>query len=339
MTRATSNLRPFVLWAAVLAAVPRESYAEPAPVLPGPGSRAVIVQPPACPAGVFPLAGVLDCLRVELAGRGLACCGEPDSSALSAALLVRMEIVPCASAADLDRVRVSVREQGSGREIASLVSLADVAETARPRALALAVAELIRSLQNGPEPVPAASAPPEPVSRPPAPSPQPIGSWLELMAEGRTMPEASTTIWGGRLLWSVYRRHLHADVDVGGGYGRAPVDLGAVVWHSGSAGLDLGPRLALPRLVLDLGVRAELGWLWARGESSQPNVLNGSGSKLTSSVGLRAALAIPARSRVGLGLSIEGGEVVRGVRARAGEPATGMAGYYLLAALGLRIGL
>lgn len=301
------------------------------------------VSPPECPPEVFPLAAFLDGLRVELAGRGLACCTLADARDRlpeSAPLLVRLDMGSCS--ADTDRVQVSVREAPSGRLVEHVVSLTDVAEAARPRALALAVAELIRSLTQAPPEEPPATvvSPAPPPPPPPAPpvSALPGRSSLQLEAEWRTSPTRDTTTWGGRLRWSGHRRWLHADVDVGGGYGQTAANLGQVDVRSASLGVGLGPRLAARRVALDLGLRAELGWAWLRGHPAYPYVQADSGSSMISSVGLRATLEFPAHVKVHPCLGLEGGLAVHGVRGEANrQVVAGMTGFYLLAALGLAV--
>ena len=327
--------------------VAQQAHASPVTTLPSPEARSVVVSPPLCKVDAFRLAPFLDCLRVELAGRGLDCCTltDPDGTApTKSSLHVRIEIDPCT--ADADRLQVSAREAAGPRMAERQVSLADVPETARPRALALAVAELIRSLgQVLPDKPSEAIAVPAPVSvaspaAPPSAVTRPNHLSMHIEAEVRGLPTRDTTLWGGRARLTAHQRLFHADVDLGGNYARSQAQLGDVLVHSASVGLGFGPRFVNKTAVLDLGLRAELGWAWIHGETALADVRTGAGSGVISSVGFRASLEVPAQMRVCPHLSLETGAVVRGVKGdMSGESVAGMTGYYLLAALGIAVSL
>ena len=351
-TRATPTRRPLGLrlgLAVVIATlgVAQHAHGSPSTALPSPEARSVVVSPPLCKVDAFRLAPFLDCLRVELAGRGLDCCTLADPNGptpTTATLHVRIEIEPCT--ADADRLQVSAREDAGPRMAERQVSLADVPETARPRALALAVAELIRSLGQGqpdkvPEAIPvfAQSSVASSTSQPSAGT-RPTHVSMHVETEVRGLPARDTTLWGGRARLTAHRRIFHADLDVGGNYARAQAQLGDVLLHTVSVGLGFGPRFANRTAVLDLGLRAELGWAWIHGETALADVRTGAGSGLISSVGIRASLEVPAQMKVRPHLSMETGVVVRGVKGEVGgEPVAGMTGYYLLVALGITVSL
>jgi hypothetical protein len=327
--------------------VAQQAHGSPATTLPSPEARSVMVFPPLCKVDASWLAPFLDCLRVELAGRGLDCCtlADPDGPTPTiASVQVHIEIDPCT--ADADRLQVSTREAAGPRRAERQVSLADVLETARPRALALAVAELLRSLgqalpDKAPEavPVPAQGFVASSATPPSADTRQTRLS-MHVEAEARGLPTRDTTLWGGRVRLTAHRRLFHADLDLGGNYARAQAQLGDVLLHTASVGLGFGPRFANKTAVLDLGLRAELGWAWVHGETALADVKTGAGFGLISSVGIRASLEIPAQMKVCPHLSLESGAVVRGVKGEvSGEPVAGMTGYYLLAALGIAVSL
>ena len=172
-----------VSFAMLAAAGPAAAAALPTP--PSAEARSVAVSPPLCRADSFEIVPFLDSLRVELAGRGLSCCtlAHPgDGTEAAGTLLVRVEIVPCA--ADADRLQVSARAPVDSLAVERELSLADVARTARPRALALAVAELIRWLEQGvggtktPEAVAAADGTSPPIADAPAVGRNPAGRAL-----------------------------------------------------------------------------------------------------------------------------------------------------------------
>jgi hypothetical protein len=163
---------------------------------------------------------------------------------------------------------------------------------------------------------------------------------MHVEAEVRGLPTRGTTLWGGRVRLTAQRRIFHADLDLGGDYARAQAQLGDVIFHTASLGLGIGPRFANRTAVLDVGVRAELGWAWIQGETALADVKTGSGSGVISSVGIRASLEAPAQMKVRPHLSLETGAVLRGVKGEvSGEPVAGMTGYYLLAALGITVSL
>jgi hypothetical protein len=305
------------------------------------GARSVAVSTPACKAGSFPAVPFLDSLRVELASGGFACCTLADSTGKAPAtdaLLVKIELVPCTP--DGEMVQVSVRDAASARAIERDFSLADVAQTARPRALALAVAELIRSLGQAAsdDTRPAVSAEASHPSPAPSENARPFGLSVRVEGEARALPAHDTWMWGGRVRLTAPWRAFHADLDVGAGYASAHADLGDVQLRSMSVGLAVGPRFENRMAILDLGLHADLGWAWVRGETSSADVRTGSGSDLISSVGLRASLEAPARTQVRPGIAVEGGFVLHGLKGEAnGQPVVGISGYYLLAAIGIAV--
>jgi hypothetical protein len=322
---------------------------EAAPLFTPPLSEAqsVVLSPPQCKADSFQLVPFLDSLRVELAGRGVYCCtlaNPGDGMPTAAALRVKVEIVPCT--ADADRLQVSAHAPSDSRVVEREISLADVAATARPRALALAVAELIRSLEQGvggktPEAIAVSSKAPFPS---PTPSPsgalRPVALSIHVEAETRGYPTRDTTMWGGRARFTAHRRPLHVDLDLGANYARARGELGVVLLRSASAGLGLGPRFATRTVIADLGLRAEIGWAWIRGEPAFADVRTGAGSDLISNVGFRLSLEAPAQVKIRPSLTLETGGVIRGMKAEvSGQPVAGMTGYYLLAALGIAVSL
>jgi hypothetical protein len=337
-----------VCFTMLVAAAPATA-AEPAtlPQPPSPEARSVVLSPPLCKADSFELGPFLDSLRVELAGRGLSCCtltSPGDAIPTAGTLLVTVEIAPCAP--DADRLRVSARTPVDSRAVEREISLADVARPARPRALALAVAELIRWLGQGvgAAATEAIAAPAQVAAPSPAPPPSgaagPVGLSIQVEAEARALPTRDTTMWGGRARLVASRRLLHADLDLGASCARVETELGVVLLRSASAALGVGPRFAIRTLIVDLGLRAELGWAWVRGETALADVRTGAASDLIASVGFRLSLEAPAQGRIRPSLALEGGGMIRGVNAEAsGQPVAGMTGYYLLAGLGIAVSL
>ncbi|MBN1608652.1 MAG: hypothetical protein JW940_18630 [Polyangiaceae bacterium] len=314
---------------------------------PASDTKSVVVVAPQCKTESFRPEAFVDSLRVELAGSGLSCCtlARPEADTGSVpSLRVRIELVPCTT--DADRVQVAVHAPEDPRMVAREVFLADVERVARPRALALAVAELIRSRrQDVRGTVPQTTLAPAPRSVPsitplPSKAAQPVAVSVRVEAEARRFPTRETTTWGGRAGLTARWSTLYAEFDLGGSSARAQDALGDVTLRSASAGLGLGPRFALRPAIVDLGLRAELGWAWIRGEPALQDVRAGGGSDLTSSVGLRWSLELPARAMIRPRLGLEGGGVIRAMEGEANaEPVVGVAGYYLLAAAGMAISL
>jgi hypothetical protein len=305
-----------------------------------PPAQSVVISPPLCKSDSFPLIPFLDSLRVELAASKLDCCTLADPSdgpPAAGSLQVRFEVVPCV--ADPDRVQVSAQSSADARVAEREISLADVVPSARPRALALVVAELIRSLEQRPR-----EAPPETITAPAKASISTPSAGVALAralavvveGEARVYPTRDTLMWGGRVRFTASRRSFHADLDCGADFARAGSELGDVVLRSATAGLGVGPRLQTSVAIIDVGLHAELGWAWIRGEPRSADVRTGTGSDLISSLGLRVSLAIPARLKIRPSLTLESGAVLRGVKGEVnGQPVAGMTGYYLLAGLGV----
>jgi hypothetical protein len=301
--------------------------------------RSVEVSSPTCKAGYLPMVSFLDSLRVELAGRALACCTvvEPGKET-GTAVYVAIELVPCVP--DGDQVQVAVHDRGSGTATERDVSLADVAASARPRALALAVAELIRALAqpSPPEPPPSKATPEE--APPPVTTVERAVASMHFEGELRALPTRDTAMWGGRVRLSAPWHRLHADLDLGGGFASAHPELGDVLMRMASVGLTVGPRLANGIAIVDLGLRAEVGWAWIHGETARPGVRTQAGSEWISCAGLRGTLQLPAASSLRPSLGVEGGFILRGAKGESNnQSVVGLTGYYLLAALGLAVAL
>jgi hypothetical protein len=325
----------------------QQAEAEPSTAPTSPELRSVVVSSPRCEADSFPLVAFLDSLRVELAGRGLHCCAlaEPgDGVPPVASLRVTIDpIVHCAT----DRVQIAVQGPDGSSLVEREISLTDVAEAARLRALALAVAELIRSIgqAKGDEKKEAIAVSAERTPPPSSPSPPPVVTRapalsMRLEAEVRDLPMRDTVLWGGRARLTAFRRSFHADLDLGANYSDARVELGDVVLESASIGLGFGPRLVARPAIIDLGLRAELGWAWVHGKPAFPDVQTGTGSGMVSSAGFRVSVEGPTEAKIRPGLALESGAVLRGMKGDVnGQTVTGITGYYLLAAVGMGVSL
>jgi hypothetical protein len=308
----------------------------------GPDAQAVVVLPPHCDTNAFPLDAFLDVLRVELAGRGLLCCALGDPNAWpppTASIRVELHMDSCVTAAN--QVRAFVFDAAHSRGLGHEISLADVAETTRPRALALIVAELIRSLGQDPA-VQAKATPPEATKplppRPHVVSPHALASAMDADFEVRSYPSRDTTMWGGRLRFTAGWRSLHADLDAGGGLAHRQVELGQVQARAATVGLTVGPRFKAGVLLIDLGVRGELGWAWVDGVAGSTGVHAGGGSDWISSAGLRLSLEAPNNRLAGVRIGAEGGSAIHRFSGEAnGQAVVGISGFYWLASVGITL--
>ena len=325
-----------------------ELKARAAPNLEAAPSQVVVVSPPRCEEDSFPLVSFLDSLRVELAGRGLQCCtlAEPgDGLVIEASLHVAVaELGPCGT--EPERVRITVQQRaGVSRTLEREISLTDVAQAARPRALALAVAELIRSLGED-----TSDSPKVPTSVPqqPHPSPQPLtlvpasppAFSLHIEAEARSFPMRSTNLWGGRTRFTVHRQRFHADVDLGANYSHVQTDLGKLLLRSASVGFGFGPRFASASTTIDIGPHAEVGSAWIHGTTTLADVGTASGSGAIASLGFRASIEAPAEMKLKPCLTFESGGVLRTLNGTVdGQTVSAIGGFYFLAALGVAVSL
>ena len=300
---------------------------------------------PACSPAPFSVEAFLGSLAVELAGHVPACCllqqaPPPAGAAAAPGLRVTLSIDPC----DGSATSVDVRVQGSApaTESQRRVSLADIPTDARPRALALAVAELVHSATASPAAAPVVIAP-APASTLPrsgdsAGTLSPRVPWIFVsgLLELETHPGNNMTLWGVRPSVAVARGHWQAALDVDALAGDPSVPLGDVSTRLLAGTLAIGPRLSLGRLMVDVSACGRFGWAWMGGHTSDPNAVPGSGSALVASAGGRLGVFLPTAARVShLRALVEAGAMIHGLDARVDETtAAGLTGGYLLFALG-----
>ncbi len=233
-------------------------------------------------ADVFVRSGLVRRVRRRSAGRA----GRPRPELLSArrrrralqpatAIRVTLAVAPCAPASEI--VQIAVVDPAAGRSLKRELPLTDVTPAARPRALALAVAELVRSLGEA-----APDGPVPPPSRPPPSIGSSAGAaaTVALDAEYRRYAADATGLWGGRLSVSGTRARLVGTLDAGGLWTHARTDLGDVRLRAATAGLALGRRFELSRIVITLAARGELGAAFVAGQSTLPAVRAAEGTNL-----------------------------------------------------------
>jgi len=307
---------------------------------PAPRRATVHVVAPDCAAAPLAFESFVDSLRVELAASGPTCCAidGPNSPAPPGGDLT-LTIEPCDPSTE--QVAVAVADPSSGRSMRRQLSFADVLPTSRPRAMALAVAELVRSLGQSAGPVvpptPDGAIPPAAAS-PPVPAKVRFG--VGAGAELRLYPRHGTRLWGGRVTFSSavdrWRWRWQAGLDLHaatGGESFAPGDVGI---RTVGADLSAGPHFAVGPADLALGLCGGLGWAWIDGRSTQPAVSTVDGSGLVVSAGGRAAFEAPTSRSVRVLAIVAAGAIARPVIATvAGATAAGIAGAYLLFGLGV----
>ena len=288
-----------------------------------------------CAAPPVPADAFLRSLRVELAGEGRACCTRLASmdDAGPASGPTRLAVDGCGATPDL--VQVSVRDQRTGAALDRQVALGDVAPDARPRALALAVAELLRAATAAPPGPPAAVATPAPAAAEPS---EPVDGWIPLLGfAARTHPTSGgITSWGFHGGLELARGGWQAAL---GGHvesGAPSVALGKVNTVFAGGSLEIGRRFHPGKTALELGLTGGLGFVHMEGVTSAPRAVAAAGSGLEAAAGGRAAFdvwRIP-HERAYLRLVVEGGGVIHGVEATVnGQQAAGLTGAYILGGL------
>jgi len=291
------------------------------------------VFPPECAEAPVSADEFVDALRVELAGRQPHCCVVgPGGEAATDALKVTLVVEPCEAATQ--HVDVQVDVTATQRMITRQVSLADLPPEARPRALALAVAELIRSAGESPQPE---ALPPAPVP-PPAPERQLLLAG-NVAGEIRSHFSLHTALWGLRVGGALSGSRWQVSLDAGAATSRNEVSLGDLRILLASATLFAGPRVVLGPVIASVGPAGTLGWARIEGRSGMPTVAVRDGSGLVSTVGLRAAAEGPASSAIRLLAYVEGGITVRNLEADVNnQPEAGVSGPYFILPPGARLG-
>ena len=321
---------------AIVVATRPAAAAEPEVVATPP---AVHIVGPECREAPVSIAEFVEALRVELAGRGMRCCttgaGADAAPAAAGELLVTLAVEPCDP--NTDRVGVVVTDTRRLQATERSVSLADLPPAARPRALALAVAELLHAADQPPQP------PTPPPAVPPEPQPPPAVATEGARLSGgadillRSYPMRQTVMLGAQLSLGVSGARWHAALALDGALGRPPVDLGAVSVRTLGAAVTAGPRFAVGRATIDVGASASGGWAWVRGESSVAGVTAGAGDGFIAAAGARVAVQAPASSALRFHAAGEAGAVLHGIEADVdGIAAAGIAGVYLSVAVGVR---
>jgi hypothetical protein len=263
------------------------------------------------------------------------------------------------SAPEID---VSIEDAATNKRVARRIALGDVAAPARARALALAVAELLRAswLELS---VP--DAPPSQIAVPPAvreavvrrvaaavpttmPSAAASGAeslrverrtGISVAGAWRAFPSTYTAMYGGRagVSFPFLTRSLLLRLDGGALFGAARDVLGDVtigLAGAGGAVLFASPRDAT--LAIAAGPRVEAGLAWASGSSAVVTTSSSTGSGFVASASLLTTVSLRVAVAWRLVFELEGGAVVSPFEARADvRRVSGIEGAMLGMALGL----
>jgi|GEM_PF-2248859 len=302
---------------------------------------------PACSAAPFSVGAFLGSLEVELAGHLPACClldqgPQPLAGDPHAGLRVTLSIDPCDGSATA--VDIHVQDPARGTDLERQVELSDIPIEARPRALALAVAELVHSA-TVPPPVAAppltAAAPPDASLAGPGDSggaPRPRVPWIFLsgIIEIEAHPGHNMTLWGVRPSVAVARGHWQGALEVDFMSGDPSITLGDVSTRLLAGTLATGPRFSLGHLIVDLAACGRFGWAWMAGHTSDANAVASSGSAPFTSAGGRLGIFLPTAAQVShLRALVEVGAMIHGLDATVnGTSAAGLTGGYVLFGLG-----
>ncbi|MBI5517566.1 MAG: hypothetical protein HY909_27595 [Deltaproteobacteria bacterium] len=323
----------------------------------------VRIEPPACTEGPFDGRGWLTLLASELHTDGVDAVDiAPAPEAPGTMAVVRVDAPSCRP--DLTEVQLTVDDLLTHKSVRRTLSLEDLPTSARPRAVALAAAELLRAswaeLGLPDSPVAPSAVPPavrramllrlapavREVSGPSPPRAEEPQRWRASGAlEALVFPGQSGAVLGARAsatrrLWD--RLPLVLRADLGGAYGLAFDRSGEIDVVLVSLGASLQLVTGSEALGLSLGPRVELGWAWVQGrlaevtEGGAPTVRALSGNSPVLLVGGAATLRSALSSRWSAVLELTVGQTVRGVRiSSSGQQVSGLEGPSLSLGVGL----
>ncbi len=346
------RLRPLALALTLAAATARAQTARPPP-------RRVQVAPLACATPGFDPAPWRDLLRTELESDGVEDV-RFEGDAAGAMALIQLDFPRCA--ADASAVILEIDDALTNKRVRREVDLGDVPASGRPRALALAAAELLRAswaeLALPPPRATPAPVAPAPVrlavtqrlrealrpSEPPPPPRAPVRRWdLNASFVLQTFPAANVALLGGRVAVSYLpspQWPLRIRLDLGAQSGTAfdplgEIDLGMVTGALGATLTAGGERVAL-----ELGPRVEAGWSWVSGRPTVAGVRGGQGDAAVFFLSVLATLRVRVSPRWWTTLDATAGTPLRPVVIESGAArAAGFSGPMLTLGLGVAVAL
>ena len=216
---------------------------------------------------------------------------EPRVSLDDASAVIAIAPQPCNS--DAREIEITIADLATRKTVQRKVAMSDLDRPARPRAIALAIAELLRAswAELGVPPVlPVPSAVALPLKRseraPPAKSPPFTNHEVPVLElgttmEGRFFPAYATTLLGVKAAASVSLARdfpLRARVDLSALFGTSYDPLGTISTRLLCGGAGLVVAKSWGPLGVELGPQLELGDGWLSGNATSANVLTRSGS-------------------------------------------------------------
>jgi len=309
---------------------------------------------PTCAPGPFDADAFVRLLTVELRDEGVTRLDVVDArtatSKDTALARVTVSATPCSETAS--QIELTVDDAMTNKAVVRTVGVGDIVREARPRALALAIAELVRA-SWAELALPNAPSPGVPISErfrrlvqlhaplsPPPPAADPHRSVaLSVAIAARVFPTYATATLGPRVALSVapstsvpVRVRLDANLLFGTSYdplGELPLGLA-----TGGAAILLGR--ASNAFDVEVGPHLEVGWGWVSGEGAAAGTQTSSGGGVV----VDASVAFEARFALGAAfwaaLDLDAGAVLRSLEARAdGRVAAGFGGPVVGMALGL----
>jgi hypothetical protein len=244
--------------------------------------------------------------------------------------------------ASVSEFDVAIEDAATDKRVARRIALGDVAPPARARALALAVAELLRAswLELTVPDAPPPQAPVAPVVRaavarriaatvPAAPAAslagegsrlRPRTTGISVAGVWRAYPSTDTAMAGGRVSIATpfLAESLLVRFDAGAAFGAARDVLGDVTTGLASAGgavVFATPRDAM--FGFAAGPRLEAGLAWASGTATVSTTSSSSGSGFVASASLLSVVSFRIAPTWWLAFELEGGGVISPFEARA----------------------
>lgn len=292
-------------------------------------AKTIVLDAPTCETPSFSSAEFRRLLGIELTDDRLkiqeSTSGEHGAQ-VGDELVIR--VPPDACRADASEVVVALRsksDDGVTQRVVT-VSMADVSANARPRTLALAVAELIREIrQRSPEiatteastPPPLVDATPVKSKQPPSPPPATDEARhaddIALGATWRLFASARTSLLGGQLSGTVplALSRVRLRGDLGGSLGTVTDPLGSVQVSILSGGIA-ALLMTEGRPTLVLGPRLEIGYSYGSGATQRPTTTTRGDGSTFIGASLIAGVHAPMLGPLSALLEIEMGASLRG---------------------------
>jgi hypothetical protein len=306
-------------------------------------------------------ARVEELVRVEMRADGIAevrAIAETEAPALA-----RIAVEPTDCEAEPGVYRIAIDDVATRKRVERNVSLADVEDDARPRALALAIAELLRAswaelaYVEPPPAIPRRIVETVRLRDPPSedareltvpaevPVEEPARETARFLIDSgalvRAFPGARSALLGGRLAASIaIVPRLRLELGGEGGAGQSLDRLGRVdLWYAAGA-LALGVDLDVHPLLFVASIRTALGYGGTSGDAYDPSTRTGDGGAFVMFVGASLVGYLEIVPHLHGVFGIEVGAAAVGIDAIAdGRAIAGIRGPMLAASLGLALSI